>query len=61
MHWQKRKAFKRPNSKTDCSKVSRWITHILARLTRAAWEEIKYYKTPLIPDKDLADAEPRIF
>lgn len=54
MCWQKRKAFKPPNSKTPCSKVGRWITQIVARFTRAAWEKIKYYKTPPIPDKDLA-------
>lgn len=53
MRWQKRKAFKPPNSKAPCSKVGRWITQIVAPLTRAAWEKIKYYKTP-IPDKDLA-------
>lgn len=61
MRWQKRKAFERPNSKTPCSKAGRWITQIGARLARAAWEKIKYYKTPPIPDKDLAAAETCIF
>lgn len=65
MRWQKRKAFKPPNkppnSKAACSKVGRWITQIVARLTRAAWEKIKHLTTSLIPDKELAGAETCIF